>query len=108
MYDKSQLMRGTLEGAILKILSKEENYGYEIMVHLQKYGFEELKEGTIYPLLIRLEKKGMIQGEFKPSPLGPDRKYYTISEEGEEYLKEFELCWKMVEESMNRILEGDD
>ena len=60
MYDKSQLMRGTLEGCILKILSDQTTYGYEIVANLQDYGFEDVKEGTIYPLLVRLEKKGII------------------------------------------------
>ena len=50
MYDKSQLMRGTLEGSILKILLDETTYGYEIVTRLQKYEFEDIKEGTIYPL----------------------------------------------------------
>ena len=47
MYDKSQLMRGTLEGCILKILSDQTTYGYEIVANLQDYGFEDVKEGTI-------------------------------------------------------------
>lgn len=54
MYDKSQLMRGTLEGCILKILSKNTSYGYEIVTTLLGYGFKDIKEGTIYPLLVRL------------------------------------------------------
>lgn len=103
MYDKSQLMRGTLEGAILKILENGESYGYEIMIALQESGFGEIKEGTIYPLLIRLEKKGMIWGEFKPSPLGPDRKYYVLTAEGREYLEEFEEYWDMLEAAMAKI-----
>ena len=57
MYDKSQLMRGTLEGCILQILSRETTYGYQIVTSLTEYGFEDIKEGTIYPLLVRLEKK---------------------------------------------------
>lgn len=57
MYDKSQMMRGTLEGCILKIISVETTYGYEIVMKLQDFGFEDMKEGTIYPLLVRLEKK---------------------------------------------------
>lgn len=63
MYDKSQLMRGTLEGCILKILSKSTSYGYEIVTTLLGYGFKDIKEGTIYPLLVRLEKKGIITSE---------------------------------------------
>ena len=60
MYDKSQLMRGTLEGCILKILSQNTSYGYEIVTTLLGYGFKDIKEGIIYPLLVRLEKKGII------------------------------------------------
>lgn len=67
MYDKSQMMRGTLEGCILKIISVETTYGYEIVMKLQDFGFEDMKEGTIYPLLVRLEKKKMISSEFRPS-----------------------------------------
>ena len=96
MYDKSQMMRGTLEGCILKILSIETTYGYEIVVKLQYYGFEDVKEGTIYPLLVRLERKKMISSEFRPSPLGPSRKYYTLTEDGYTLLKEFETCWSSV------------
>lgn len=62
MYDKSQLMRGTLEGCILKILSQNTSYGYEIVTTLLGYGFKDIKEGTIYPLLVRLEK-GIITSE---------------------------------------------
>ncbi len=103
MYDKSQLMRGTLEGAILKILSMSETYGYEILVQLQACGFGEIKEGTIYPLLIRLEKKGIIKGEFKASPLGPDRKYYKLTEEGVRYMESFQESWSAIREAMDRL-----
>ena len=54
MYDKSQLMKGTLEGCILQILSETVTYGYEIVTTLTEFGFEDVKEGSIYPLLVRL------------------------------------------------------
>lgn len=104
MYDKSQLMRGTLEGSILKILLDETTYGYEIVTRLQKYGFEDIKEGTIYPLLVRLEKKNIISSEFRPSPLGPSRKYYSLTEEGQAYFKEFKTYWMQVSASVNKLL----
>lgn len=107
MFDKSQLMRGTLEGCILKIISLEVTYGYEIMEKLEFYGFEEVREGTIYPLLVRLEKKNLIYSEFRPSPLGPSRKYYFITDEGEETLKSFEMYWNSVSKSVNKILGGN-
>lgn len=103
MYDKSQLMRGTLEGCILKILSDETTYGYDIVAKLQEYGFEDIKEGTIYPLLVRLEKKQIISSEFRPSPLGPSRKYYSITAEGREYLEQFKKHWQQVATSINII-----
>ena len=72
MYDKSQMMRGTLEGCILKIISVETTYGYEIVTKLQDFGFEDMKEGTIYPILVRLEKKNMISS-IPPFSLGTEQ-----------------------------------
>ena len=63
----------------------------------------EIKEGTIYPLLIRLEKKGIIKGEFKASPLGPDRKYYKLTEEGVRYMESFQESWSAIREAMDRL-----
>lgn len=103
MYDKSQLMRGTLEGCILKFLSEETTYGYELVERLEQNGFQDIKEGTIYPLLVRLEKKGIIRSEFRPSPLGPSRKYYSLTPDGFEYLQEFTENWKQMEASVNQI-----
>lgn len=104
MFDKAQLMRGTLEGCILKIISLKVTYGYEIMVKLTNYGFNDIREGTIYPLLIRLEKKDYIYAEFKPSPLGPNRKYYFITKDGIEALKSFEVYWNSISEAVSKIL----
>lgn len=108
MFDKSQLMRGTLEGCILKILNDSTTYGYEIVTKLEEFGFEDIKEGTIYPLLVRLEKRDIITSEFRPSPLGPSRKYYSITPEGIVYLEEFKKHWQQVSGSIDAIfgLEG--
>lgn len=107
MIDRSQLMRGTLEGCIVKIISKEETYGYEIVSRLQGYGFIDAKEGTIYPLLVRLEKKEIISSIYKESPLGPKRKYYFLTKAGEEYLKQFASVWNDVKNSVDRVLGGE-
>ena len=85
-------MRGTLEGCILKFLSEETTYGYELVEKLEQYGFEDIKEGTIYPLLVRLEKKGIIDSQFRPSPLGPSRKYYSLT--SVEHLSR--PCWEKI------------
>lgn len=101
--DKAQLMKGILEGCILKIIGQTETYGYEIVAKLQEFGFSDAKEGTLYPLLLRLEKKNLIKGIFKESPLGPKRKYYHLTEEGEDYIRNFYEAWKEVEASVERI-----
>ena len=104
MYDDSQMMRGTLEGCILKIISLEPTYGYEIVIKLQKFGFINVKEGTIYPLLMRLEKKAYISSEFRSSPLGPSRKYYSLTEDGQKLLSDFAESWKNISDTVNNIL----
>lgn len=108
MFDKSQLMRGTLEGCILKIISLKLTYGYEIMEKLRSLGFEEVKEGTIYPLLVRLESKSYITSEFRSSPLGPNRKYYSITSQGSNYLHDFEEYWNCIHIAVNKILSLED
>lgn len=106
MVDRSQLMRGTLEGCIVKIISQEETYGYEIVSRLQQYGFDDVKEGTTYPILVRLERKKLISSVYKESPLGPKRKYYFLTNAGKDFLREFELVWNDVKNSVDRIIRG--
>ena len=103
MFDKSQLMRGTLEGCILKVIAAETTYGYEIMEKLVRHGFDDIREGTIYPLLVRLEKKELISSEVRPSPLGPSRKYYSITPEGRKMLDSFAICWKMFQRPLKKL-----
>lgn len=107
LFDKSQLMRGTIEGCIMKIISRKTTYGYEILESLKNYGFSDISEGTIYPLLLRLEKTGNISSELLPSPLGPKRKYFTVTEAGKVYLKAFEDCWRKIYSCVESILDED-
>lgn len=105
-FDKSQLMRGTLEGCILKVISARMTYGYEILEFLKTKGFSEIAEGTLYPLLLRLERQGNIESRLLPSPLGPKRKYFNITEKGRIYLAEFEQCWREIRDSVGGIIGG--
>ena len=107
-FDRSQLMRGTLEGCILKIISMRTTYGYEIMEHLKQNGFDGISEGTIYPLLLRLEKQGSIRSSLLPSPLGPTRKYFTITPSGKSYLESFEEYWNKICAAVSRLEVGGD
>ncbi len=107
LIDRSQLKRGTLEGCIVKIISKEETYGYEIVSKLKMFGFEDVGEGSTYPILMRLEKKKIISSIYKESPLGPKRKYYFLTEIGQAFLKDFENSWDEVKKTVDRIMKGE-
>lgn len=104
MANSSQLLKGILEGCILKIISKQEIYGYELYSSLKATGFEDLSEGTLYPLLIRLEKNGLLVSVARDSPLGPKRKYYSLTQSGEQELSEFCKSWYKISESVNKTL----
>ena len=103
---KSQILKGLLEGSILKIISKGETYGYEITTVLSKYGFDFINEASVYTVLMRLTKKGYIFGEQRKSELGPKRKYFVITSEGSKYLKQFEVDWNFVSQRISNILGG--
>ena len=102
--DDSQLLRGILEGCILSIISKKETYGYEILITLSNNNFENLLEGTLYPVLTRLNNKGYIACTKKESAVGPIRKYYSITDLGKEKLEQFKKEYKRITDNANKIL----
>lgn len=106
--DDSQLMKGILEGCILAVIAQKETYGYEILQFLSEAGFPELQEGTMYPILTRLEKKGCISCRRAKSPLGPIRKYFTITPEGRQWLSDFKESYGRITECAGRILTKKD
>ena len=105
MFERSQLNKGTLEGCILKIISRQPSYGYAIAAALRQAGFADVNEGTLYPLLLRLERKGLLRAEYRASPSGPSRKYYSLTGEGTQYLTEFEQAWRLTASTVEAILQ---
>lgn len=104
MANTTQILKGLLEGCILKIISEHETYGYEICERLIDYGFEDVSEGSVYPILIRLEKKKLLYSKMKESPLGPMRKYYYLTNEGKKELDEFIYSWNQIKKSIDNVL----
>ena len=100
----SQMLKGTLEGCILAILSQKETYGYEISRQLAAYGFGTIPEGTIYPQLLRLEKNQLVAAAYRPSELGPKRKYYSLTPAGEEELQRFIQNYTELSHAVSRLL----
>lgn len=105
--EESQLLRGILEGCVLAVIADGETYGYEILGKLEASGFESLLEGTLYPVLTRLEKKGLIACRKAKSPYGPIRKYYSITKTGEKALLSFKVNYKKITAAADTVLKGD-
>ena len=102
----TELLKGTLEGIVLAILSVRTAYGYEITAWLREQGFADIAEGTIYALLVRIEQKGLVDVEKIPSEKGPPRKVYALNARGQEYLDEFWRTWGFLSERLEQLHEG--
>lgn len=102
--EDTQLMKGILEGCVLGVISKGETYGYEILQELEGYGFDNIGEGTLYPVLTRLDKNGYITCRKAKSPMGPIRKYYSISDAGSAYYAAFKENYKKITECADAVL----
>ncbi len=104
MIENTQLLRGILEGCILALINHKESYGYLIIERLRELGFTDIQESTVYPILNRLEKRGLFDCKRRPSILGPPRKYYSISEKGRLELERFKKLWQNTKQNVDIIL----
>ncbi len=99
------MLKGVLEGCVLEIISREVIYGYEITRRLNALGFSDVVDGTVYTILVRLEKNGLVDIEKKPSDMGPPRKFYALNEAGREELRRFWAKWKFIASRINDLKE---
>ena len=99
----SQMLKGILQGSILAIIGQKETYGYEISQALSQHGFGTISEGTIYPLLLRLEKGGLIVARFMDTGSGPKRKYYTLTDTGREELRQFRDSYREMTAAVDNL-----
>lgn len=104
MSIRSQLLKGILDGCVLSVIAAEPVYGYELSAKLQEAGLLDVSEGTIYPVLLRLQKNGLIRGEMRPSPSGPNRKYYFLTDAGIEALALIKEEWEQIAGPVSKIL----
>lgn len=103
---ETEMLKGTLEGIVLAILSGRSAYGYEITALLREQGFADIAEGTVYALLIRIEKRGLVDVEKVPSEKGPPRKVYSLNAQGQQYLDEFWRTWSFLADRLEQLREG--
>ncbi|MFF3570549.1 MULTISPECIES: PadR family transcriptional regulator [Nocardia] len=105
----TEMLKGTLEGIVLAILAVRTAYGYEITAWLREQGFADIAEGTVYALLVRVEKRGLVDVEKVPSEKGPPRKVYSLNAQGREYLDEFWRTWDFLSERLEQLrAEGEE
>lgn len=102
--DSTQLLKGTLDLAVLAVLSKGDGYGYDIVTQIREAGIEEVGEASVYGTLRRLFDSGFLSSYVVPSEAGPNRKYYQLTPEGRNRLAEAAKSWQRFQEIMDLLL----
>jgi len=105
---ESQIMKGVLDLCVMSILDAEPTYGYGLVSALADRGLDLVAEGSIYPLLARLERRGLLSSFKSPSAEGPARKYYELTVEGRAELVLGRQSWSETTAKINRLLEVHD
>ncbi len=103
---KAQMRKGILEMCVLAVISEGETYPPEIMKKLEWTNLI-VKEGTLYPLLIRLKNDGLVDYIWREGEKGPPRKYFTVSNQGRQFLTELTDSWDQLVHSVNQTLRGE-
>ena len=99
------MLKGVLEGCVLEIISRGETYGYEITRRLNALGFTNVVDGTVYTILVRLERSRLVGITKKPSDMGPPRKFFTLNAAGQEELRNFWEKWEFVSSKISELKE---
>jgi len=100
---KAQMKKGVLEMVILSITSKGEAYASDIITYMKEAELIVV-EGTLYPLLTRLKNEGLLEYRWEESTSGPPRKYYSITELGNQTLVQLLNGWNDMVTSINKII----
>jgi PadR family transcriptional regulator, regulatory protein PadR len=101
----SQLRRGVLVFCVLALLRNGERYSFDLVRALGDTDGLVTSEGTLYPLLGRLRREGLVDSSLRESPSGPPRRYYRITTDGEAALRTFATQWTRFRDSVDTLLE---
>lgn len=103
---RSDLPQGTLDLLVLKVVALEPLHGYAIGQRLEQVsaGVVQVNQGTLYPALHRLEKRGLLEAEWRPSDTGRSAKFYSLTARGRESLEDEQAGWHRLTEGIGRIL----
>jgi PadR family transcriptional regulator PadR len=101
----AQMRRGTLQYCVLSLLADEERYGFDLVRGLAERDGMVTSEGTIYPLLSRLRRDGLVESTWQESPSGPPRRYYHLTTAGRAALEAFRLEWRRFRDAVDHFVE---
>ena len=99
----TQLRKGLLDLCILNVVGRERVYGYDIVKHLRGLDTLVVREGTVYPILSRLKRDGLVRTSLEESPEGPARKYYELTKRGEQLLSEMNAYWDVITKGIQSL-----
>lgn len=99
---RSQMRKGMLEYCVMLLLRSEACYTSDIIARLREADMIVV-EGTLYPLLTRLKNDGLLCYEWRESTQGPPRKYYALTEQGEEFVSQLDMAWESIKKSVEII-----
>ena len=103
----SQVRKGLVELCVLGALDGGEAYGYEILQRLARADNLAITESTVYPILARLAKQGVLAVRVAPSPSGPPRRYYRLTDTGRARLGEMHRYWRHLIAAVDGLLSGE-
>lgn len=106
--DTTQLLKGVLDLAVLEILRHRDGYGYEIVTHLRASGLEAVAEASVYGTLRRLHNEQLVDSYVEASLSGPHRRYYRLTEAGEDRRNDLAKTWRRFVEIMDGLVEEED
>jgi PadR family transcriptional regulator PadR len=101
---RTQLRKGLLDLLVLNFLKRREYYGYDLVQELKQIDGLRMREGTIYPILARMQEDGLVRSEIRPSDAGPPRKYFGITAAGRKAVEEMNQHWGLVERAVEIAL----
>ena len=102
---ETQLRKGLVELAVLATIARGETYGYRIVEQLQGLDGLQFTESTVYPVLTRLARDGLLGVRTEPSPAWPVRRYYRLTAQGERRFRQMAESWKTVVHSLSGLLD---
>lgn len=105
--ERSQLLRGTLDAAVLAVVAEQDGYGYDVLRRLKASGLTDVGDASVYGTLRRLYKSGALTSYVMPSDEGPHRRYYGITEHGRMTLAGARITWKDFSAALDALLSID-